>query len=187
MTASFDTLALAERFARASTLDAFIDTAVEHAALWRAVANRSHHTPVPTDLSARAERIGAPRHLLVLLEDWCGDALNSVPVIDAFVSTIPGFTLRVLSRDANDDLMQAHLSPSGTRAIPVVIVYDEAFRELGWWGSRPRALQAWTDSDEAHALDKAEQYAFKRRWYVRDRGASTLAEIVTLLEETASG
>jgi hypothetical protein len=177
--------AIEGRFAAAQPLTAFIALATEHGALWNAIAARSQQAAFPLELMERARAIGSPRHMLVLLEDWCGDAINTIPILDAFAARVPSFTLRVLSRDANDDLMDAHLSPTGGKAIPVVIVYDEHFRELGWWGSRPAALQDWVQSDEAQALSKSERYAAMRRWYVQDRGVSTLAEVLLVLERRA--
>lgn len=174
--------ALRERFFAAPPLQQFIQDSAEHGPLWRAVAARARRTGLPAHALARAQAIGAPRHLLVLLEDWCLDAVNTIPVLDALVDDVPAFTLRVLSRDANDDLMQAHLSTTGARAIPVVIVYDAEFRELGWWGARPTPLQAWTESDEARALDKTAQNVYRRRWYVQDGGGTTLDEVLTILE-----
>lgn len=169
------------RYKVAQTLPEFIETATEHGALWHAIATRTRAATIPDDILARAALVPTPRNLLVLLEDWCGDAINTVPVIDAFVARVAQFSLRVLSRDANDDLMQAHLSPRGGRAIPVVIVYDAHFSEVGWWGSRPAPLQRWRESDEARALTKPERYAYMRRWYVQDRGVTTLNELLDVL------
>src|SRR5690606_28194364 len=125
------------------------------------------------------------RNLLVLNEDWCGDAVNTVPYVAALAEAVPGFELRIVGRDANPDLMDAHLT-NGSRSIPVVIVLDEAYRELGWWGPRPRELQAWV-LDEGLALPAEERYREIRKWYARDKGRTALAEIVALLEATREG
>ena len=182
MTDSVVTLSMAERFRAASTLEEFVSASVEHGALWHAIITRSRKSLLPDDVLARARAIAEPRNVLVLLEDWCGDAVNTVPIMDAFALAVPAITLRVVSRDHNDDLMQAHRSPRGGRAIPVAIVYDGHFNELGWWGSRPRVLQAWVDSPEAQAMEKKLRYAGARRWYVQDRGVSTLSELMAVLE-----
>jgi hypothetical protein len=91
----------------------------------------------------------------------------------------------VLERDQNLDLMDTHLTRSA-RAIPVVIVLDENYRELGWWGSRPEPLQNWVRSEEAQAMNKDDRYREMRRWYARDGGRTALDEIVRLLERTAT-
>ncbi|MEP6764404.1 MAG: thioredoxin family protein [Gemmatimonadaceae bacterium] len=177
---------IAERFAQASTLENFVGRSVEHGALWHAIITRARKTEFPEDILTRARAIGEPRYVLVLLEDWCGDAVNTAPVIDALGIAVPSITVRVISRDANDDLMQAHLSPRGGRAIPAVIVYDEKFNEIGWWGSRPAALQKWVDTPDAQALEKKVRYAGARRWYVQDKGISTLNELVAILERKSA-
>ncbi len=172
---------LADRYASAPTLDEFIEGAKDNQDLWRALRRMAQ---APADLVERARALSVRRHLLVLVEDWCGDAVNSLPFVARLAEAVPGFDLRVLERDQNLDLMDAHLTGT-SRAIPVVIVLDEGYRELGWWGSRPEPLQRWVMSDEARQLSKEDRYRETRRWYARDRGRTTLEEIVQLLERTA--
>jgi len=172
-----------EKWDSAMTLEEFIEQAQENQELWRAVNARAR---VPAEVSARLGALPAKRYLLVLLEDWCGDAVNTVPAVARLAKEHPGMELRVLRRDEHLDLMDAHLSGT-SRAIPVVIILDEHFRELGWWGTRPRELQAWFRSPEAQAMEKADRYREMRRWYARDAGRSTLEEIAALLEATAVG
>lgn len=170
-----------ERYEAAPTLDEFVEGARTNAELWRSIHRRAR---APEDLVARAAALPAGRHLLVLLEDWCGDAVNTVPVLARLAEAAPRLDLRVLPRDENPDLMDAHLT-GASRSIPVVVVLDESYAELGWWGPRPAELQAWVVSEEAQRLSKEERYREVRRWYARDRGRSTLTEILDLLERTA--
>ena len=170
---------LRERYEQAISFEDFIASARVRHDLWRDMAARVR---VPEELTARARQIPAPRRLLVLLEDWCGDAVNTIPVLAALVRDVPQLDLRVLARDEHLDLMDAHLSPAGARAIPVVIVLDESFAECGWWGSRPAELQAWVMAPEARRMEPGERYREVRRWYARDRGRSALREILELLD-----
>jgi hypothetical protein len=59
-----------------------------------------------------------------------------------------------------------------------VIALDEEFRELGHWGPRPRVLQAWVMANRV-IVPKAELYPQVRQWYARDRGETTLREVLT--------
>lgn len=172
---------LKDRWASAMTLDEFIDRAEVNQDLWRSMRKRAR---VPAEVVERLRAIPGPWYLLVLLEDWCGDAVNTIPVLARLTEEVPGLELRVLRRDENPDLMDAHLS-GAARAIPVVMALNERFEEQGWWGSRPRALQAWATSAAAQAMEKTERYREIRRWYARDRGQATLDEIGTLLERAA--
>ncbi|GJG87717.1 hypothetical protein tb265_28980 [Gemmatimonadetes bacterium T265] len=179
-TPSADADALRDRFASAPTLAEFLPTAVKNADLWRTTARLAK---VPDEIVARVAALGGRYHLLVLSEDWCGDAVNSVPYAARLAELAPNLGLRVLPRDENLDLMDAHLT-AGSRSIPAVVVYDDAFVERGWWGPRPAELQAWV-LGPGQALEKEARYKEVRTWYARDRGRSTLAELVALLESVA--
>jgi hypothetical protein len=164
------------------TLDEFIGKAEANQELWLGMRRRAR---APADLAERLRSLPARRHLLVLTEDWCGDAVNTVPYLACLAEAVPQLDLRVLERDENLDLMDAHLTGTA-RAIPVAIVLDEEYRELGWWGSRPEPLQHWVKSEEAQQLGKEDRYREVRRWYARDQGRTTLEEITQLLERTAT-
>ncbi len=175
-----ETLTMRDRFAAAPTFAEMLSSATKNAELWAAVARRAK---VPEDLLARVSAVGGEWHLLVLSEDWCGDAVNTVPVLAKLAELAPTLDLRVLPRDENLDLMDAHLSGT-SRAIPVVMLLDERYEEQGWWGSRPAPLQAWVTGPGA-AMEKEARYRDVRAWYARDAGRTTLEEIVTLLERAA--
>lgn len=164
--------------AAAVPLAEYIAGAQKNKALWEAVYRGAR---VDDAAAARAAALPAPRHLLVISEDWCGDAVNSVPVLARLAELAPArLDLRVLARDAHPALMDAHLT-NGSRSIPIVIGLDEAFAALGAWGPRPRELQAWV-LGPGQALDKEARYKEVRRWYARDRGRAVVDEVLGVLE-----
>jgi hypothetical protein len=165
-----------ERYESGLTFEDFLNSAHANVELWRAVYARAQ---VSDAAVARVTALGGHWHLLVLAEDWCGDAVNTLPVMARLAEGAPNVDLRVLARDANLDLMDARLT-NGARSIPVVMVLDETYHERGWWGPRPRALQQWVMA-EGRALDKESRYREVRRWYARDHGASTVDEIIQLM------
>lgn len=168
---------LADDYRRAVSLARYLETAEENLDLWHAIRRRAR---IPTDLQARADALPGRRRLLILLEDWCGDAVNTVPLLERLARDTEGVDLRVLGRDANPHLMDDHLTHGG-RSIPVVMVLDDEGRELGWWGPRPSPLQRWV-REEGLAMDAADRYREARRWYARDRGRTTLEEVVEIME-----
>ena len=177
--------ALADRFAEAPDWSTYLAGTVRNHDLWTAI---DRHALVDEARIARgraAAALAGVRHVLVLSEDWCGDAVNIVPWVARLVERIPGVDFKVLGRDANPDLMDAHLTGL-SRSIPVVILYDAAFRELGWWGPRPAELQAWVQHTGL-AMAKDERYREVRGWYARDRGHAILDEITALMERNAPG
>jgi hypothetical protein len=146
-----------------------------HRGLWESIY-RLAKTPEWALPAGGAE----PRHLLALAEDWCGDAVNTVPYVARWVESVDGFDLRILRRDEHPAVMDRYLT-SGARSIPIVIALDAGFRELGHWGPRPRELQAWVMANR-ETMPKDERYQQVRRWYATDRGHSTIREIMQAAE-----
>lgn len=167
---------LRARYESAMTFEEFLAGATINVDFWRA---QYRLATVDDEAVERLSALDARRHLLVLLEDWCGDAVNSVPVLVRLAEAVPNLDIRFLGRDANPDLMDSHLTGQ-SRSIPVVMVLDENYRELGWWGPRPRELQEWV-LGEGLALERKERYRQERVWYARDRGRTTVAEVAEML------
>ena len=171
----------AARWDAAPTFEEWLPTAQKNAELWAGVYK---HAQVDDALVARATRAGGPWHLAVLSEDWCGDAVNSVPVVQRLVERVPALDLRMLGRDANPDIMDAHLTGK-SRSVPVVMLLDADLRERGWWGPRPAELQAWV-LGPGQALDSTDRYREIRRWYARHHGATIVDEVVSMMERAAA-
>jgi hypothetical protein len=167
----------AERYAAAFDFHAYVAVARKNVDLWNGTYRTAH---VPDDLVARATALAFPWHLLILSEDWCGDAVNTVPVLVKCIERATRLDVRILPRDENLDVMDAHLT-SGTRSIPVVMALDERFVEYGWWGPRPATLQRWVRG-EGRLAPKEERYRHNRSWYARDRGRTSIEEVLGMLE-----
>jgi Thioredoxin len=169
-----------QRYAQAFTFGQFLDAAASQQRhdMWRAVYE---HARVPAALLRRVQRLQQHFHLLILAEDWCGDASNIVPVLARLAEASHTLDLRILRRDENADLMDAHLTGT-SRSIPVVIVLDTDYCECGWWGPRPAELQSWF-VDHGRQLPRLDRYREIRRYYARDHGRTTLEEVVALLEK----
>jgi hypothetical protein len=172
---------LRERYLAAPDFPAMLADARKNVELWTAMWR---HAQVDEGFVHRVAALPGAWHLLVLSEDWCGDAVNTVPVVAKLAERAPNMDLRVLGRDDNPDLMDAHLT-GASRSIPVVIALDETFEERGWWGPRPTVLQGWV-SGQGQLLEKTARYREARIWYARDRGRTTLEEVVSMLERAAA-
>jgi hypothetical protein len=156
----------------ALSFEAFLAASTKHRGLWEGL-HRIARVPA---WALAAVPPGVERRLLVIAEDWCGDASSTVPVLARLCELVPGLELRIVLRDANPAVMDEYLT-DGTRSIPIVIALDEAFRELGHWGPRPRLLQAWV-MEHRLTVPKAELYPQVRQWYARDHGESTIREVL---------
>lgn len=166
---------------RAATFTEMAAASPQYGALYSAQRGRA---VVPPDLLARVDALGGQWHLLVIGEDWCIDCQNMLPAVSALADAARNFDLRIIGRDAEPELMDAHLTNGSARAIPVIIALDADYQERGWWGSRPSQLQQRV-SAEWKQLDKSERNKEIRRWYAIDKGRSTLEAVIGLLEKAA--
>ncbi len=174
-----------ERFESGLTYEMYIQTVTKHEGLWSGVYD---HLRVPADALHRLESLPGRRNVLVLAEDWCGDAASLVPVLAKLAAEAPELIdLRILKRDENQDIMDEHLSHGG-RSIPIAIVFDDDMNKLGWWGPRPGPAQALfreklRDYKAGRLTDKREEVNRPvLKWYRLDRGRHTIDEFLTILE-----
>ncbi|MGD8726829.1 MAG: thioredoxin family protein [Gemmatimonadales bacterium] len=170
-----DTLDLREVWRAAIPYADFIAGATSLQKLWEGVF-RTGRIP---DWAVDRARAAGTHYLVCITEDWCWDAANTVPVVAKLCATVAQWELRVVKRDEHPEVMDAYLT-EGTRSIPIVIVLDTAFRELGHWGPRPLALQRWAKEHRA-GMDKSEFYGALRKLYVKDRGESVLREVLEVI------
>lgn len=152
--------------------------------LWDGVYRK---TTVPAWATQQAASAGEGWKLLVISEDWCGDASNTVPVLARLAEAAPGIEMRVLKRDENLELMDEYLT-GGSRSIPLAIVLDAAFRPVGRWGPRPADLQDLVLREKAAGTRPVEEiYREVRQWYARDRGETTLREVLGVISGAGVG
>ena len=156
----------------AMTFDQFVAQArPEHQALWQGIYR---HATAP---SWAVELLGdRTLHILAITEDWCMDTSNTIPFLQRVTEAVPGVDLRLILRDKNPDVMNRYLT-NGSRSIPVLIILDAQFREVGRWGPRPADLQAWVLTNRP-LLAKGEVVKEERRWYARDKGETTIREVL---------
>lgn len=181
--APLSTLRHEAEWARAIPWRRYLEDEVrQHADLWQAVWERARTPEVEL---VRLAAIGGRWRLLVLAEDWCGDASNTVPVLARLAADAPEVEMRVVKRDENPGLMDLYLT-NGSRSIPLAVILDEGGAPVGRWGPRPAELQAFViDQKRAGDRTKGEIYRDTRAWYARDRGASTVREIVDAIAAAA--
>ncbi|MFN2317419.1 MAG: thioredoxin family protein [Gemmatimonadales bacterium] len=174
MDTTLQTLDFCTLWEQALPFTQFVDEASVNQELWRGIHRQAR---LPEWAIAEATR-QAPRRWLVLAEDWCNDAVSVVPVLARLADEVDGIDLRILRRDEHPAVMDEYLSEGGARAIPIVIVLDELCEELGHWGSRPSVLQQWVLANRD--LEKPARNLEIRKWYARDRGETTLREVLAV-------
>jgi len=120
---------------------------------------------------------------LVLMESWCGDGAQTLPVINKIADLSPRIDFKVVLRDENEDLMNKFLTNGGKSIPKLLILEKENLNVLQSWGPRPSvATKMVNDYKREHgALDAV----FKKDlqvWYNKDKGVSTQKDLVEILE-----
>ena len=120
---------------------------------------------------------------LVITESWCGDAAHIMPVINKVAELNDNINYRVVLRDENDALMNQFLT-NGGKAIPKLIMIDDATQNVvETFGPRPSvATQLVNDYKAEHGKLTPEFKEDLQRWYNKDKGQSTIEDLVALLD-----
>ncbi|KKB37059.1 thioredoxin family protein [Bacillus thermotolerans] len=84
-------------------------------------------------------------NVIVLTEDWCGDAMLNVPIL-LEIARYANMEVRFLYRDQNLELMDQYLTNGTSRAIPIFIFINEEGEEKAVWGPRAPYLQELVNS-----------------------------------------
>ena len=141
---------------------------------------------VPADMLAVAQALPGRWRLLVSTVDSCSDSVNTVPYIARLVELVPSLEMRIVRSDAGKPIMESHRTPDGRPATPTVVILDEAGNDVGCWVERPAFLQSRAIAARGAGL--LEQFAReKQSMYDGDAGASTVREVVAVLQAAAAG
>jgi hypothetical protein len=119
---------------------------------------------------------------LVLVEAWCGDVAQNLPVIARMANASDSIQLGLLMRDEHPDIMEAFLT-NGGRAIPKLIAFDTETLEIMFtWGPRPQEVQVLSLKLKSNGLPSKEAAVIVHGWYAKDKTLSLQNEFAGLLE-----
>lgn len=166
---------------RGVTWQQFYDAADVRRELWQTNTRRARN--VRPELVERLKNAGAGLTLLAIAEAACSDSVNTVPFI-AELASRAGVEMRIVSRAAGEPVLARYPTPDGRSATPTIVLLRGG-REVGAWVERPAALQAWfTSAEDVPVRERVDR---KMAWYEWDRGDSTVADFLALVEKAAAG
>lgn len=79
-----------------------------------------------------------PITIAAIGEDWCTDVVHFLPVVIKLSQEVPEVDVRIFLRDSTD-LIDGYLNQGLHKSIPVFVVYDQNWNELGHFIERPAA------------------------------------------------
>ena len=132
----------------------------------------------------KTQRIQKDFTWLVLTESWCGDAAQTLPILNKFAETNPKIELKVVLRDDNADLMNGFLT-NGSKSIPKLIVLEKGTNNVvSTWGPRSeKASNLVNNYKEKHGKLDAEFKKDLQLWYNSDKGVHIERDLVDLLNK----
>lgn len=113
---------------------------------WIAGAKNSEHAtamedqrkdqPLDPPVAAFLSSLPRPIHVVVFAEDWCGDVVRHVPVLERMAEAAPNLRTRYFSREQAPEAFVRFLT-NGGEAIPKFVFLNDRFVECGNWGPMP--------------------------------------------------
>lgn len=130
---------------------------------------------------------------LTITEAWCGDAAQSIPVLEKAAHESYFIEHKLILRDEHPELIDAFLT-NGGRSIPKVIMLDSNSREvLATWGPRPQEAQKLSESGRLKlkniedAEERTQAYydvlTLLQKWYARDKTKHIQEELLELIRQ----
>ena len=141
-------------------------------------------TKLSEDTWTKTQKIQKDFTWLVLTESWCGDAAQTLPVINKFAEANEKIALKVVLRDENEDLMNQFLT-NGSKSIPkLIVVENESKKVVGSWGPRSeKAAKMVMDYKEKYGKIDDKFKMDLQNWYNADKGANIEKELLDLINE----
>ncbi|UGU14634.1 thioredoxin family protein [Sinomicrobium kalidii] len=137
---------------------------------------------IPEKAMRSFKNIDKKQTWLVIMESWCADGAQTIPVLNKICEVVPGLDLRIVMRDENPELMDLFLT-DGTRSIPKLIILDNELNVAHTWGPRSRTaanMVAAYKSQNGKIDDAFKE--FLQVWYNKDKGTAIIEDLVELAE-----
>lgn len=143
------------------------------------------YTTLSEELIHRLHSVERQMTWLILTEAWCGDAGQSLPVIQKIAEESPAIQVRYLLRDKHLEIMDQFLTDGKSRSVPKLICLDSTSLEvLGSWGPRPKeAQQLYNSLREREDISYREAAEILHKWYADDHTRSIQNEFLDLLTQ----
>ena len=141
-------------------------------------------TGLSDEIRTRLENIERPMIWLILTEAWCGDAAQSIPIIQKMADASKKVQTRYIFRDQNLKVMDQFLTNGKSRSVPKIIVLDmKTLETLGSWGPRPDTAQNLYD-ELRNRSDIPKQTAAEslHKWYTDDNTETMQKEFMSLID-----
>jgi hypothetical protein len=136
-------------------------------------------------LEAWLGALARPVHVAAIAEDWCGDVVRHVPVLQLLADHAPQLRVRYLSREQSREAF-ARFLVNGGEAIPVFVFLNDSFVECGHWGPMSAAGKEWIARGKACGDLKGARERVAKLYEADPARRDVIGELVHLIDIAAS-
>lgn len=146
---------------------------------WQRQSRLDRKLKLIEELQEAIKKISQPLKWLVITEHWCGDASQIIPIMSKVAEESDGeIDLKLIYRDENEELIDAHLTDGRSRSIPILIQLDEEFNIVSTYGPRPEEAQ---DLVKKLIVEEVDYNIPLHSWYAKDKQKSIQSDLISLL------
>ncbi len=137
--------------------------------------------PLESHVMGMLGALTRPVHVVAFAEDWCGDVVRHVPVLEAVADAAPQLKTRYVTREQWPDIFARYLT-NGGEAIPKFIFLSEQFVECGNWGPMPDDCRKLISRGKAAGNVGAARRKVSALYAADDTKHSVLSELLHLID-----
>ncbi len=124
-------------------------------------------------------------HVVAVAEDWCGDVVRHVPVLQRMAEAAPNLRIRYITREQHPAVFIRFLT-NGGEAIPKFIFLSDRFVECGSWGPMPESCRELIARGKACGNVGAARKKVAARYEADGNRREVVGELLGLIDIAAS-
>jgi thiol-disulfide isomerase/thioredoxin len=133
------------------------------------------------EIISKTMALEEPQTWLILTESWCGDAAQTIPIINKIANENSNINFKIVLRDENLELMDEFLTGGG-RSIPKLVAMDKDNNVLNSWGPRPTIATKMVEDYKVENGSLDPQFKkILQVWYNKDKGKSVQNDFIKFL------
>ncbi len=147
---------------------------------WQRQSRLDRKLILTDDLKTAIANLKSKLYWLIITEHWCGDASQINPIIEKIAAESDGkIESRYVYRDADEALINAHLTDGKSKSIPILLQLNEYFNVVDTYGPRPAEAQELVKS----ILAEGGSYSVPlHAWYAKDKQKAIQQDLLRLIE-----
>lgn len=121
-------------------------------------------------------------YFLIITESWCGDAAQTMPMMNK-VAKAAGIDFKVVLRDENPILMDNFLTNGGRAVAKLILVDKNTGLPITTWGPRPTKVTKLVADEKADKGELGPEFKQElQNWYNKDKGKDTERDLLEMLK-----